>query len=86
MVELLPLSDGNALNRRNRIGVDSLRERLAIACVDAQQTARFPLTGPQKRGTGGTLNLIKFRMRPGSAATIIKRLKSVLDGLYEKYY
>src|ERR1035438_1543955 len=28
----------------------------------------FNIPGPQKRGTGGTLNLIKFRMRQGPPA------------------
>jgi putative transposase len=65
VVKLSPLSNGNARHRRNRIGMDGLRERLATACVDAQQAARFPLPGPQKRGTGGTLNLIMrgFKIR-----------------------
>jgi hypothetical protein len=66
LVKLSPLSNGNARNRRNRIGMDGLRERLATACVDAQQTARFPFPGPQKRG--GTLNLIMYGMRPGPPA------------------
>jgi hypothetical protein len=68
LVKLSPLSNGNARNCRNRIGIDGLRERLATACVDAQQTARFPFPGPQRRGTGGTLNLIMRGMRPGPPA------------------
>ena len=64
LVKLLTLSNGNARNRRNRIGMDGLRERLATACVDAEQTTRFPLPGPQRRGTGGTLSLIIRGMRP----------------------
>ena len=67
MVELSPLSDGYARNRRDRIRMDSPRERLATARVDALPAVRFPLPGPQKRGTGGTLNLINFGMRPGKA-------------------
>ena len=34
-----------------------------------EQAARFPFPGPQRRGTGGTLNLIVRGMRPGSPAT-----------------
>jgi hypothetical protein len=38
--------------------------------VDALQAARFPFPGPQKRGTGGTLNLIMRGMRPWPPARI----------------
>jgi hypothetical protein len=68
LVKLSPLSNGNVRNRRNRIGRYGLRKRLATACVDAQQTARFSLPGPQRRGTGGTLNLIMRGIRPGPPA------------------
>jgi putative transposase len=39
--------------------VDSPRERLATARVDALPASRISLPGPQKLGTGGTLNLIR---------------------------
>ncbi len=61
--KLSPLSNGNARNRGNRIGMDGLRERLATACVDEQQTARFPFPGPQRRGTGGTLIVVANHQR-----------------------
>jgi hypothetical protein len=53
-----PISNGPAQSRRNRIGMDSPRERLATAWVDALPAVRLPLPGPQKRGTAGTLNWI----------------------------
>ena len=37
--------------RGNRVGVDGMRTRMAIAGVDA-----ISVPGPQTRGTGGTLN------------------------------
>jgi hypothetical protein len=46
---------------RNRSILENPRERLETAQVDAQSLApilRPP--GPQRRGTGGTLNLIGF--------------------------
>ena len=55
MVEFSPLSDGSVRNGGDRVGVDSAPERLATARVDA-----LYLPAPQKRGTGGTLNLIKI--------------------------
>jgi hypothetical protein len=58
MVELSPLSDRYARNRRDRIRVDSPRERLATARLDALPAARFPLPCPQRRGTGGTHDFI----------------------------
>jgi putative transposase len=51
--------------------VDSPRERLATARVDALPASRISLPGPQLRGTGGTLNLIKCSMRPGPPAVSI---------------
>lgn len=67
LVKLSPLSNGHAWNRRNRIGLDSPRERLATARLDALQTDRFNLPGPQKRVTGCTINLIARCMRPRHA-------------------
>ena len=45
-------------------------ERLAIARVDAQLPVRLAtLPGPQKRGTGGTLNVVlEFSRGPGPPA------------------
>ena len=63
MVERSPLSDRYGRNRRDRIRVDSPRERLATARVDALPAVRLLLPGPQKRATGGTLNLIEIGMR-----------------------
>jgi hypothetical protein len=41
----------------------------AAARVDTRSAGGpFNIPGPQKRGTGGTLNLIKFRMRQGPPA------------------
>jgi hypothetical protein len=64
MIELSPLSDWYARNRRDRIRVDSQRERLATARVDALPAVGLPLPGPQKQGTGGNFDLIKCCMRP----------------------
>ncbi|MGB8261567.1 MAG: transposase [Terracidiphilus sp.] len=54
VVERSPLSNGHARNRRDRIRVDSPRERLATARVDALPSVRLFLPGPQVRGTGAT--------------------------------
>jgi HTH-type transcriptional regulator/antitoxin MqsA len=37
---------------------------LSAARLDALPAVGLPLPGPQKLGTGGTLNLIKCRMKP----------------------
>ena len=51
------LSNGHTRNRRNRIQPDRRAMRLAITRVAQQSNACFRrLPGPQKRGTGGTLN------------------------------
>jgi putative transposase len=56
VVELSPLSERYARNRRDRIRMDSLRERLATTRMDARSTVqRLDIPGPRKRGTGGTL-------------------------------
>jgi hypothetical protein len=52
-------------NRGDRIGVDGEGTRLAVALLDAESNI-FP--GPHKRGTVGTLNLIRFHTRPGPPA------------------
>ena len=52
VVKLSPLSDGHARNRRDRIGVDSPRERMATARVDALPTARLPSPVPKSEGPG----------------------------------
>jgi len=69
VVELSPLSDRPARNGGDRIGVDGSAQRLAVARVDALPAARLFLPGPQKRGTGGTLSLIRFLVRPGPPAS-----------------
>jgi len=69
LVKLSPLSNGHARYRRNRIGMDGQRERLATSCVDAQQAARFPFPGPQRRGTGGTLVVVWLERIVGTGAT-----------------
>jgi hypothetical protein len=48
----------------------TLRVPPATARVDALPTGWLLLPGPQKRGTGGTLNLIKCCIRPGPPATL----------------
>jgi hypothetical protein len=49
--------------------LDSSTKRLAAARVDARSPGcLLDLPGPPKRGTGGTLDGMKFLLRPGPPA------------------
>ena len=85
VVELSPLPNGHARNCGDRIGLDSPTERLAASRVDARSPGRLldlpgslngakvRLPGPQKLGTGGTLEWTRFSLRLGTPVALAFR-------------